>query len=126
MRKGHGRTADTKDVLDLRDGVEHWRLRRNMTRTGLAKAAGVSPATVIKLLKGQRTSIRIHIVQALANALDVSIPALYARFEDEILDWVREDTDFVRDTMKSRKRLAVRDTGLREKIKPSKDTVSGK
>jgi DNA-binding Xre family transcriptional regulator len=81
-------------------GIEYWRTRRNITRSELAKRADIDASTVVKLLRGDRPNVRLETVEALAKALEVSVPALYSQVDDDILMLIRENRDYFRDLLK--------------------------
>lgn len=68
-----GPTCRIDSVALLREMVAH-----NMTGAELAKAAGITPATVARLLAGG-TSTALVIAEALASVLDVEVEQLVTR-----------------------------------------------
>jgi hypothetical protein len=82
------------DPLGL--GIEYWRVvRGNLPKTEVAARANIDAASIIRATRGQR-SLHMSSVKAVARVLGVSVPALFAQIDDDILLWVRENQEFVR------------------------------
>jgi hypothetical protein len=83
----------------LARGIEYWRVRRgNLPKTELAARAKVPAASIIRATRGVH-SLQMSNVTAVARALGISVPALFAQIDDDVLDWVREHVDLVRAMM---------------------------
>lgn len=58
-------------MLEVKNNIRKWRIKREMTQKDLAEASGVSQSHIGNLEKGRR-SIRIGTLLMLAKALDVN------------------------------------------------------
>jgi len=72
------RKADAARALQagVESGVEYWRARRGLGRLELAKRAKVAPGTVLAICRGELTALRPRQLEALAQALAVSVAEL--------------------------------------------------
>ena len=68
-------------MLEVKNNIRKWRIKRKMTQKDLAEASGVSQSHIGNLEKGRR-SIRIGTLLILAKALDVKVGELVTVTED--------------------------------------------
>lgn len=68
-------------MLEIKNNIRKWRIKRKMTQKDLADASGVSQSHIGNLEKGRR-SIRIGTLLILAKALDVKVGELVTVTED--------------------------------------------
>lgn len=68
-------------MLEVKNNIRKWRIKRKMTQKDLADASGVSQSHIGNLEKGRR-SIRIGTLLILAKALDVKVGELVTVTED--------------------------------------------
>ena len=68
-------------MLEIKNNIRKWRIKRKMTQKDLADASGVSQSHIGNLEKGRR-SIRIGTLLILAKALDVKVGELITVTED--------------------------------------------
>lgn len=68
-------------MLEVKNNIRKWRIKRKMTQKDLADASGVSQSHIGNLEKGRR-SIRIGTLLILAKALNVKVGELITVTED--------------------------------------------
>lgn len=68
-------------MLEVKNNIRKWRIKRKMTQKDLADASGVSQSHIGNLEKGRR-SIRIGTLLILAKALNVKVGELVTVTED--------------------------------------------
>ena len=73
------------EVLNLLKNIKHYYLAKNMTASGLSKAAGLDPSYLAKLYRDPKgwSDMRLSTVVAIAKALEISPTQLIYREEYE-------------------------------------------
>ncbi len=67
-----------KEGVKMGYKIKQLRKERNMTQLELARASGVSRATIITLESGQEVVVKSATLKAIAAALKCSVPDLFA------------------------------------------------